>query len=211
MSIRSSSRPSTPRLLPFAAVAAGVALLAGTTACDAIGGTSNTSASSSPGTGSGTGGGTGAGAQSVPRDGSLDAGIVIASRPATYEDAMVRIDLISIRRSGSLATLRFTATNTTPGTTEDTDKEWNVSTDLGEKSGDYSVNGVYLIDPAHSKKYPAATDSADDCVCSLTSGVSIVPTQKREFSATFAAPPSDVASVDVYVPGAGTFENVPVS
>jgi hypothetical protein len=210
MSIRSSSRPSTPRLLPFAAVAAGVALLAGTTACDAIGGTSSTSATSSPRTGIGSGGGSTAG-QSVPRDGSLDADIVIASRPASYEDAMVRIDLISVRRSGSLATLRFTATNTTPGTSDDTDKEWNVDTDLGDKSSDYSVNGVYLIDPAHSKKYPAATDSADDCVCSLTSGVSIVPTQKREFSATFAAPPVDVTSVDVYVPGAGSFENVPVS
>ena len=128
-----------------------------------------------------------------------------------YEDVSIRFDLLSLRRSGNLATLRFTATNTTPGTSDDTDKEWSIFSDLASGPSEYSVNGVYLVDPAHSKRYPTATDSADDCVCSQTSGVDIVPTQSREFSATFAAPPADVATVDVYVPGAGTIENVPVS
>jgi hypothetical protein len=190
------------RRLPLAVGA--VALVLGATACDGIGGGDDRSSSSAATTTSG-------GGASAPRDGSLDERTAIASRPASFDDVSVRFDLISLRRSGNLATLRFTATNTTPGTSEDTDKEWSIFSDLASGPNEYTVNGVYLVDPAHSKRYPTATDSADDCVCSSTSGVDIVPTQSREFSATFAAPPQDVASVDVYVPGAGTFENVPVS
>jgi hypothetical protein len=203
---RSAGHSRLPRLT---LASAGLALIAGATACQGIGGNdggrTTTSSSSGP-TSSST-----SSTSSPPRDGGLDDRSVVASRPATYKDISVRIDLLSLRRSGNLATLRFTATNTTPGAPDDTDKEWSIYTDLGSGPGQYDVSGVYLIDPAHSKKYPTASDSADDCVCSQTSSVDIVPTQSREFSATFAAPPADVAAVDVYVPGAGTIENVPVS
>lgn len=196
--------PTDSRLLRLALASAGVALIAGSTACNGLGGgDSNRSSSGSTATTSH--------GSTTPRDPSLDAGTVVASRTGTYEDATVRYDLLSLRRTGNLATLRFTATNTSPGTIDDTEHEWTVLSDLGSGTSHYSVDGVYLIDPAHSKKYPTATDSADDCVCSSTSGVTIVPTQTREFSATFAAPPAEVGTVDVYVPGAGTIENVPVS
>jgi hypothetical protein len=195
-----------------ALASAGLALLAGTTACQGIGGgdgggsDGNRTATSASGATS-----TSSGAPAAPRDSGLDDRTVAASRSATYEDVSARIDLLSIHRSGNLATLRFTATNTTPGTAEDTSKEWSISTDLGGSVTSYDVSGVYLVDPAHSKKYPTASDSADECVCSRTQGVDVVPTQTREFSATFAAPPAEVTDVDVYVPGAGTIENVPVS
>lgn len=204
------SGPGRPRLVRLSLAAAGVVLVAGATGCDGLGGSHD--ASSSDSTASGTGAGTTTGAGTAPmRDASLDDRTVLASRTAGFDDTTVRIDLLSLRRDGNLSTLRFTATNTTPGTVEDTSKEWSIYTDLGSGPTDYSVAGIYLVDPTHSKKYPTARDSADDCVCSSTSGVDIVPTQSREFSATFAAPPADVTTLDVYVPGAGTFENVPVS
>lgn len=199
--------PAHPRMVSRAITAAGLVLIAGTSACTGIGGgggdTNRTSAT--------TNGNHDGNSAALPRDPSLDESTVIASRIGSYTDHTIRFDLLSLRRTGNLALLRFTATNTTPGTAEDTDKEWTVGDDLGSSGGEYSVDGVYLIDPAHSKKYPTATDSADDCVCSMTQGVDIVPTQSREFSATYAAPPPEVSTVDVYVPGAGTIENVPVS
>jgi hypothetical protein len=197
--------PTPRRLTRLALTTVGIALVGGTTACNGLGGSSDDTTRTSATTSGGSQ------ANPAPRDASLDDRTAVASRSAGFDDTTIRFDLLSLRRTGNLSVLRFTATNTTPGTVEDTDKEWLVLSDLGSGSGEYSVNGVYLVDPAHSKKYPTATDSADDCVCSSTQGVDIVPTQTSEFSATFAAPPADVTTVDVYVPGAGTVENVPVS
>jgi hypothetical protein len=190
---------------------AGVVLVAGTSACSGLGGADDTDTTRTGAT-VGSGGTTSvATVPGQPRDPSLDERTVVASRTGGYDDVNARIDLISVRRSGSLATLRFTATNTSSTDPDDYEHEWRLGTDLGAGPGEYAINGIYLVDPAHSKKYPTATDSGDDCVCSSTSGVSIAPSTSREFSATFAAPPADVNAVDVYVPGAGTFENVPVS
>jgi hypothetical protein len=48
--------------------------------------------------------------------------------------------------------------------------------------------------------------------CSSDLGSSFVKTDgPAVFSATFAAPPPDVTAVDVYIPHAGTFKNVPIS
>lgn len=199
-----SAGPTRPRLLRLALAGSGIGLIVVTSACTGLNGGDDTTRTSATSNGGGT-------ASTTPRDPGLDERTVVVSRNGSYEDNTIRFDLLSLRRSGNLAILRFTATNTTPGTVEDTEKEWTIWDDLGSSPGDYWVNGVYLVDPAHAKKYPTATDSADDCVCSSTRGVDIVPTQSREFSATFAAPPAEVATVDVYVPGAGTIENVPVS
>lgn len=57
----------------------------------------------------------------------------------------------------------------------------------------------------------SAQDSSGNCLCtSNMDSAGISPGETMAFSATFAAPPKDVAAVDVHIPHAGTFTDVPI-
>ena len=111
--------------------------------------------------------------------------------------------MLSLQRHDELSTLRFSLTYL--GT-----DEFSVNNDLGSPTS-YDVSGVSLIDGRNSKRYLAAHDSKDHCVCSSTIGVRIKPNTSYQLSATFAAPPSDVTSVQLDIPGVGTLSDVPVN
>ncbi|NBE98899.1 MULTISPECIES: hypothetical protein [unclassified Nonomuraea] len=48
-------------------------------------------------------------------------------------------------------------------------------------------------------------------MCSRIEALFLKQDQSAVFSATFAAPPADVGSVDVHIPNVGTLANVPIS
>ncbi|MFC6083476.1 hypothetical protein [Sphaerisporangium aureirubrum] len=134
---------------------------------------------------------------------------VLAKREAVSGENKLEIAITLLARQERLVTLNFTVSTTTDSTLG-----WQVgnffATSPDNDNG--SVNGVYLIDPKNAKKHLVAYDSEQHCVCSANLGGQFVkPGGAAVLSATFAAPPPDVAAVDVYIPHAGMFKNVPIS
>jgi hypothetical protein len=139
----------------------------------------------------------------------------LGSRDTSAADgSKVRVTLTSLAREGGIATLNFTATVLGGGS----GTSWQISDffDTGDQSGPGQktdwANGVYLIDGKNRKKHLAATDTNGNCVCSGNLGATFVRGgQTVVLTTTFAAPPENVNAVDVNVPHAGTFRNVPIS
>lgn len=129
----------------------------------------------------------------------------------------VRADLSPLRRDGELVVLNVTLTNLGQD-------DWQISSDLDDGTTNglqgsaqeqdparYSVDGITLIDGANAKRHLVARDERGHCVCSTAlSGVFLAPEGAVVLSATYAAPPDDVAAMDVEVPLFGTFTGVPV-
>ena len=74
-----------------------------------------------------------------------------------------------------------------------------------------AADGLSLVDVKNSKLYLVASDGAGTCLCSRgLSGVFLSRNLPAIFSATFAAPPADITTVDMRIPTFGTVRNVPV-
>lgn len=138
---------------------------------------------------------------------------------ATSGDAIpVRADLAPLQRRGDVVVLNLSLTHTGD------DSQWQLGDDLDDGTVNgleggvtdqdparYSVDGISLIDGQNSKRHLVARDSRGFCVCSTgLSGVFLKPGSTVVLSATFAAPPEDVDSLDVEIPVFGTFPAVPV-
>lgn len=79
---------------------------------------------------------------------------------------------------------------------------------LGSDGG---MAAVELVDAANGRVHRVARDASDVCVCSDPDPSLVLrPGDTVELSATFAAPPEDVGTMDVRVPLAGTFTGVRV-
>ncbi|MFF3438746.1 hypothetical protein [Streptosporangium sp. NPDC002721] len=138
---------------------------------------------------------------------SLPADQVIGSREVTGNNwYKVRIDLYALRRQDKLVTVNFAATVLE----HDRAGGWDVRDAFSAvPSGTPTVDGVHLVDTKNAKKHLVATDADGKCLCS--SGlVTIDRDRSVVFSATFAAPPADVNAMDVFIPLAGTFTDVPL-
>jgi hypothetical protein len=136
----------------------------------------------------------------------------LAAREIGLAGDRIKVTLTSLAREGGLATLNFSATAVEPRSTTG----WQVSSAFGSDEGpgntSLAANGVYLIDGKNKKKHPAASDSSGQCVCSSNlSATFLHKGQSVVLSVTFAAPPANVNAVDVHIPNAGMFRNVPVS
>jgi len=137
---------------------------------------------------------------------SLPPDQVIGSREITGNNwYKVRIDLYAIQRQDKLITVNFAATVLE----HDRASGWDVGSTFSAVPSDTpTVDGVYLVDTKNAKKHLVAKDNEGTCLCS--SGLVEIDTDKTVvFSATFAAPPPDVSTMDVFIPRAGTFKNVP--
>jgi hypothetical protein len=112
----------------------------------------------------------------------------------------------TLKRQGKLALLEIAATNDDPSD--------RVNLALVLRGGGSSFDEVTLIDPKGGKRYIVARDNEDDCLCTTFSGggINIQPQETAIVSAYFAAPPAEVASVNVELPAkAGSFIDVPIS
>lgn len=150
---------------------------------------------------------------------------VLASRATSYEGTKAKVDLNQVVVTGDVTTITWTLTNlsgkdslqlvgglykdtgvfsdrlvaTVPGSDKDVENDLRVA------------DGVYLVDTVNKRRYLPARDSAGVCLCSETPRwETLKPEAAMAFSATYRAIPAGVDTVNVAIPGVGTFVNVPV-
>ncbi|MEU4510683.1 lipoprotein [Nonomuraea wenchangensis] len=117
-----------------------------------------------------------------------------------------RVDLTGLKRQGRTATLTWVVTAL--------DGKVNVHNGLGTGTLDFTVSGVALIDPVNAKRYRVArngTGADAECVCSGTQGQFLKKGEASTLYAVFAAPPADVSTINVEMPGIGVFTDVPIA
>jgi hypothetical protein len=177
----------------------------GTAACDDFGdgGGSGTETVSTGGPTPPTGG-TPAAAPSQP---PVQPGEALASRDVQADGADLTIDITGLQRQGEAATLSFRITNT--GSVD----PWYLGFALGSANLDYTVSGVTLVDPVNAQRYLVARGGGEDgdCACTQNTNLSLSEGDSAEFFATYAAPPPEVATINVEFPRFGVFTDVPIS
>ncbi|MEU6720128.1 hypothetical protein ABZ897_52460 [Nonomuraea sp. NPDC046802] len=132
---------------------------------------------------------------------------VLASREGTLSDTTFRIDVVQLIRRDRFVNLTFTATVTKTSEV----LGWQVHNAFSAVAkANPTVDGVFLVDVKNAKKHLVALDSEGGCVCSRIESLFLKQDQTAVFSATFAAPPADVGSVDVHIPNVGTLANVAI-
>src|SRR3984893_247217 len=65
---------------------------------------------------------------------------------------------------------------------------------------------VYYIDPKNKKKYTALKDSEGNYIVSPMQNITLEPGASKSGWCTLPAPPADVTSITVFIPGAPPFE-----
>ena len=136
----------------------------------------------------------------------------VASRTGSADEAELELDLYPVVRSGKLAELNFAIT-----LVRSTNDKLQVADLLSDgnydsvDSGGHSADGVQLLDTVNSKLHLPASDGLGHCLCSRDLSATFIGLGKTMvFSATYAAPPANVDTVDVQVPHFGTITDVPV-
>jgi len=149
---------------------------------------------------------------------------VVATRETTDGNVSIAIDLNSVSVSGKVMTVLFTARNISD------DGRWQISDyfddglysapldEAGARSEETdthngsTTDGVAVVDNANGTMYRAAYDAAGNCACNVDLGGKFVPAGEGMVLTTlFAAPPEDVETVTVQIPGAGSFTDVPLT
>lgn len=150
---------------------------------------------------------------------------VLGSRQTTAGETPLQIDLNDVSVAGEVMTVLFTVRNLA-----EVDDTWQIASTFddgtgtapldgdGEKSEEFvllnasSTDGVTVIDTANGMMHRAAYDTAGNCACNVgLSGQFIGPGEAMVLTTAFAAPPEDVDTVTVQIPGAGSFDDVPLS
>jgi hypothetical protein len=143
-------------------------------------------------------------------------GGVLASREFQAEGLDLRAEITGLARQGQTVLLSWTITNTS----EDTD--WYIGSSLNDpndESAQWNVSGVALVDPINGQRYLVARAGSENpnamdgtCVCTSVNNTPYVRAgQTAQFNATYSAPPPELASINVDMPLAGVFTDVPIS
>jgi hypothetical protein len=141
-----------------------------------------------------------------------DLGQPVATRTSTHDGAPVTLTLYPVIRSGATSSVNFTLSSSgrNGGRVQVSDMLSDEDYDSSDNTG-LAADGLSLVDVKNSKLYLVASDGAGNCLCSRgLSGVFLGGDLPAVFSATFAAPPVDITTVDMRIPTFGTFKNVPV-
>ena len=140
-------------------------------------------------------------------------GQVVATRTSASDGEKVVLRLYPVQRDQSTSHVNLTLSSGSANSTDSVSVNQMLS-DGNSSSSDrspWTSDGLQLVDGKNSKLYLVASDGQGQCVCSreliavrLKKGAPVL------ISATFAAPPADVTSVDVRIPSFGVVKNVPV-
>ncbi|WP_159624850.1 hypothetical protein [Actinomyces sp. zg296] len=146
------------------------------------------------------------------------------TRATSDQGTPLTVTLNAVTVSGSVTTVVFSATNNGKGGSS----RWQVSDffsdgerkypidSAGHKSENWgksdNTDGVYITDTTNQKVYRTAYDTSGGCLCSGNLSPAFVSEGRTlVFQTSFAALPEGVSTVDVSIPGAGTFSNVKVT
>lgn len=136
--------------------------------------------------------------ETVPTPPSED-GPALAEREGDVNGQPAVLEVLSLRRSGTLVDLDLRLTNRG-------DRPVLLgSGTFGTGPADSTLAGVSLVDGVHRKRYVPVRDEQDRCLCSGTA-LTLDEASSTVLSATFAAPPTDLESVQVDVPSFGSFD-----
>ena len=139
-------------------------------------------------------------------------GEVVATRTGSKDGSKIQLQLHPVLRDGSTAHVNVVLESEDP--VEDRIQIGTMFSDGDREAADstgFSVDGFQLVDGKNSKLHLVASDGAGHCLCTRsTESVFLRAGAPLILSATFAAPPVDVAAVDVRIPGFGTVRGVPV-
>jgi len=148
---------------------------------------------------------------------------VIAARKATINGDASTISLNEVAVRNGVTSITWTLTNNMPTGKGDTGIQMTSNvfsdgqnarvpgTDEQIPEDSYYVDGVFLIDTVNKLRYLPARDANGVCVCTYApSSIFIRPGTSESFNAVFKALPDGVSTIDVSIPHAGTFGDVPV-
>lgn len=109
----------------------------------------------------------------------------------------LRLDVTAVERiDGDAVEVRFRMTNLS-------DQTWEPWQSLGGRGGRYGAHDATLLDLPGDRRYLTLLDSGDNCLCSSWAGPDLqVPGgETHDFYARFPAPPEDVTTIELQVPG----------
>lgn len=140
-------------------------------------------------------------------------GQVFAMLNGKIEDSPATAEIYPVQRAGTVSYLNFVVKN--KATQDDKAHIADAFSDGDPSAGDssgYAADGPTLVDSKNSKLYLVATDGNKHCLCSNSLlSVDVSDEAPALVSATFAAPPTTLSSIDVRIPNFGTVRNVPIS
>lgn len=208
-----STLPTPVRRAPLLAVASALVLLAG---CGGTGGAKTVTVGAGAPTGAATtraGGGSAAAADGRPAPTRTDT--VIASRTGAIATEPVLLQIVEFRRSRTTValSLRLSTTVDENVTIRDTfDNGLEDKSTGGEASTSAnSMDGIYLVDGDHGRRYLVGRDAQNHCACDTGLGLQALGKDAPvNLSAIFGAPPPSVKTVDVFIPRFGTFKDLPL-
>lgn len=138
---------------------------------------------------------------------------VIGTRTTSDKDIPLEISLREVRSGTGAMTVTFSATNRST-----TGKAWDIWDFFSdgitqvEGDGDWTADGVAVIDTTAAKRYLPARSADHHCMCSQgLLDTTVGPDQTVYLSAVYQGLPPDVTTVSVEIPHAGVFGNVPVT
>ena len=139
---------------------------------------------------------------SASRSEDASLGPVVASRSGSADGKTIQLDLYQIVRDGSLAHVTFTVRSADDAVVGDlfSDRE----------SNDYEADGITMMDPVAKKLYLVASHGQRSCLCTATGALTLSADVPSVISASFAAPPAGITTMDVQIPQFGVFPHVPV-
>lgn len=144
----------------------------------------------------------------------------LASAESSIDRQPVRIDLVSVHTSEAVTTVDFSVSHAGGADGKRIQVSQAFSDGISQKdsageivdSDAFTADGVFLLDPKAAKRYLPGRGPDGVCVCSGNlSSTFVNPGQTIGLSAVFAGLPADTTTVSVFIPGAGTFDNVTVS
>lgn len=147
---------------------------------------------------------------------------VLAAATVRDEDGEVphdvRVELNQARVVGDVLQVVFTARSVNPPDDDPTsDGLWQVGglfsdrVDSGGADAPDTADGVRLLDPVNGTRHLPGRNPDGACLCSSGLADTVVePGRDVVLTVDLAAPPGDVETVDVVIPGAGVLAGIPV-
>jgi hypothetical protein len=127
-------------------------------------------------------------------------------RETSYGSDRARVTITSFTRQAKFVTLELELTNLAP---LGSDSSWSVNNAFADSSN-YDLSGIRLVDPDAGTSSRPAEDAKGDCICTSTISLTIAAGSSSRVSAQFPAPASSVKKLNVDIPGAGSFPDVPL-
>lgn len=137
----------------------------------------------------------------------------VATRKGSLDGQEVSLDVYPLTRSGSLVVLNFSLSvdKSAPDNVSLYNSFGDSNDDAGHFDSAESVDGVKLLDGQNNKVYLVASDGQGNCLCTNDFFArSAEPGDTIVMTASYAAPPEDVTTVDVAFPNFGTVTGVPI-